>query len=200
MARMLLSMNNLALAEDLEAGKQFEALVDAIVDATPVIIATGSGLDLDDATVQSLINDLGIGMFRPHVIAARYGLSGPQLLEFLKIPEVRRRIKVRKSIWEADDNQPERIRRMYGQLTLESASVANEMLTNPATPAALRIKLLEVTGRFGGADVRGSANNSPDAPTGPMFSVQFVFSGTGKTEQVNIVPNQTQTIEGDPLP
>jgi len=182
-------------AESEEA--QFEKHVYSLVDATPV--ATLREFDPDDLTTQNLINDLGINMVRPHVIAARYGLSAAQLLEFLKIPEVRRRIKVRKAIWESDDNQPERIRRMYGQLTLESAGVAHKMIADPLTPAALRVKMLEVSGRFGGADNRTGGANNADAVTGPMFSVQFVFSGTGKTESINVI-QQTPTIDGEPIP
>lgn len=174
---------------------RFETLVDGLIDTTPAI----QTVDMDDFTVQNLINDLGIGMFKPHVVAKRYGLTGAELLDFLKIPEVRRRIKVRKACWEADDNQPERIRRMYAQMTLEAAPTMEKLLHDPATPPAIKLKGMEVTGRFGGADARGGGGVNADAATGPMFSVQFVFAGAGKTESVSILPGQT-VIEGDPMP
>lgn len=168
---------------DIDEAKGFEQLVDGIVDAAPAVLA----FDPDDATTQSLINDVGIGMVRPHVIAARYGLTAKQFLAFIKIPEVTRRIKLRKAVWESDDNQPERIRRMYGQLTLEAAPSLDKLLHDPTTPAAVKLKGLELSGRFGGADARGGGANNSEAATGPMFSVQFVFAGSGTTQAVTMV-------------
>lgn len=183
---------------DAEAPDLVTELVSA-VDEFPTVV----NVDLDSATVQALINDLAIGMNKNPVIAARYGLSMRQLYEFVSIPEARRRIKAKKAIWESDANLPERIKLLYGAITLEAGAVADRMLHDPTTPAPVKVKLFEVAGRFGGADVRSTTGGMGiDGPTGPQFNVQFVFSGTGKTEHINLVANPVIPIdnEGNSMP
>ncbi len=167
--------------------------VEDLVNTTPTIL----NFDPDDATAQALISDLSMGMHKYSTIAQRYGLTMTQLYEFVKIPEVRRRIKSKKAIWESDDNLPERNKRYYATITLEAAPVVDRLLHNPATPPGHLIKAIEVSGRLGGVDVKPNANDT--GPVAERFSVVFQFSH-GASEKFTVLNEPAPpTIDGDPV-
>lgn len=163
--------------------------VEALVDGTPTV----EEFDPTDATAQALISDLAMKIHRNEVIAARYGLTLHQLFEFVKNPEVRRRIKTKRAIWESDGNLGERNKAYFGIVTLEAAPVLDRLLHDPTTPPGHIIKALEVSGRLSGADARqGPAEG---VAIGAQFSVQILFSG-GKVERITM-PAEAPTIEGE---
>jgi hypothetical protein len=184
-------MESLAL-EHLPLDDQVEALV----DGTPTVV----GFDPDDATQTALINDLATKLSSNTVVARRFGLTLPQLYEFVRQDEVRRRIKTRRAIWESDGNIGERNRAYYGAVTLEAAPIMDRLLHNPTTPPGHLLKAFEVAGRLGGVDSKPSSQVLEGSQAGSQFSVQIVFSG-GKVEKITM-PNDPPplTIDGDSLP
>lgn len=168
--------------------------LEELVNSTPTVVH----FDPNDQTVQALISDLAMGMRNYEIIAARYGLTLEQLYEFIKIPEVRRRVKTKKAIWESDDNQAERIKRYYGALTLEAAPMMDQLLHNPTTPPQHLLKGIEVAARLGGADNKGAGETG--GVIADRFSVVFQFSGAA-SERFTVMNEPTPpqiTIEGDP--
>lgn len=175
--------------------------VEALVDSTPTV----EEFDPSDATTQALISDLAMKLRRNEVTAARYGLTLPQLYEFVKNPEVRRRIKQKRAIWESDGNLGERNKAYYGIVTLEAAPVLDRLLQDPTTPPGHIIKALEVSGRLGGVDGK-QGQAAEGVAIGAQFSVQILFSGgpNGKpfVETITMpeAPIAPPTIDGDASP
>lgn len=170
------------------------------VDTTPTV----EGFSPDDAVAQALISDLASKMDNNSTIAARYGLTMNQLYSWVSIPEVRRRIKTKRAIWESNDNLTERNRAYFGTVTLEAAPVLDRLIHNTTTPPGHIIKALEVAGRLGGVDFKPNQTVEGGASIGSQFSVVIQFSG-GKVETIDLPGGGSgnappPTIEGEASP
>lgn len=171
-----------------------DQVLNDIIDSAATVVE----FDADDLVAQSLISDLATGMNKNPTIAQRYGLTMAQLYTFVSIPEVRKRIKTKRAIWESDDNLAERNKAYYGNVTLEAAPVLDKLIHNTATPPSHVLKAVEVAGRLGGVDVRprasdeGVGGGSASAP----FSVVIQFAASGRIETINL-PSQPPMIEAD---
>lgn len=172
---------------DAEQDKH-DQILNGMIDSAPTIAAYHP----DDIVAQNLISDLATGLNKNPVVAARYGLSIEQLYGFVANPEVRRRIKAKRAIWESNDNLAERNRAYWGNVTLEAAPVADKMIHDPNTPAAVRAKLMEISGRFSGVEAKPRADEFGGLAA--QFSVTIQFSSAGKVETINL----PKTIDADP--
>lgn len=163
--------------------------LDTLVDATPTVVE----LDLDSALMGALVNDMAMKIHPYGVIARRYGLSDDQLVKFVEIPLVRQRIKARRAVWESDDNLPERNRVFYGNITLEAAPILDRVIHDITTPPAIRMEAYKIAGKFAGLEVQPSKTSPENGQTGSQFNVTFVFSGSGKIENIRTA---APTIDG----
>jgi hypothetical protein len=151
-------------------------------------------LQAEEATLLSFVNDVAMGLAGMDVIAARYGVTLMEAFAIAEVPEVARRIKTRRALWESEDNVVERNRVCYGLITLEAAAVLDRQLHHPGTPASTVIDGLKVAGKFAGLDTQPRQNGADSGPGLAPVTIQINFSG-GKTESIAIA--QPPTIEGE---
>ncbi len=156
--------------------------LEGMLAATPAVVS----YDPEDATIHALINDCASRLNRYDTIAARYGLSMQQLHDFIAQPEVRKRVKSRRAIWESDDSVAERNRRYYGSISLEAAPVLDRMLHDPLVPPGTKLEAFKIAGKFGGLEVNPSKAQIETGQTSAQFNVQIVFSG-GAVERISTV-------------
>lgn len=163
---------------------------------TPVIHPTFPLQD-HEATLMSFINDVAMGMVDMHTIAVRYGITVEEALLVAEGPEVARRIKTKRALWESEDNVLERNRVAYGIIALDAAAVVDRHIHHPGAPANTIIDALKIVGKFAGLETQPKSNGGGDGPGLAPVTIQINFSG-GKTESISIAPPTTPpTIDGE---
>lgn len=156
-----------------------EAQIDALVDEIPTV----GSFAPDDATAMLLVNDLATQLHPYSTIAGRYGLTLGQLVEWIKQPEVRRRIKQRRAAWQSDAALTERNRALYGVISLDAAPVLDQILHDKTAPAASRLEAFKILGKFAGLEGNPREAQGQPGVAGAQFSVSISFSG-GRVETI----------------
>lgn len=138
-----------------------------------------------DLNVELYLTDLAQGIYPASEINARHGLTKEQAREFLRRPEVWRRLQAKKTVWESDDNVGERVKTVYRVALFESAPDLAAGLTDKSIPYKERIEASKYMAKIAGLEPAPSAGS-----TGGNVS-QFA---------VNIIlPDRTETITVQPV-
>lgn len=149
----------------------------------------------DPVLLHKFVEDMAQGIYPASEIAKRYSLDPQDVVRLIREnAELRRRIQVRRAIWQSDDNIETRIRKYAGTTILEALPANGAMMFDRSTPAATRLDTLKAFSRMAGVDSQGAGGNR-EASQGPgnQFTVNFHFSG-GRIERVST------TVENQPAP
>ena len=152
--------------------------------------------ELDELLVQKLVEDVAQKIHEPATVAKRYGFSSAQhMVNWLKThPEVCRRIKARRAVWESDSGLEERLRTYAGHAALEALPSTGHMAIDKQVPAATRLDALKALSRMAGVDgIPAGAKGAPGG-TGGNFVINFSFAGgkasfSGTTVVAETVPD-----------
>lgn len=163
-----------------------EHILDEVLDKTPVL-APAPELE-SDAEIHSFVTDVAKKIHDPEVIAQRYGFPDAlTMVGFIKDhPEIRRRIKVRRAIWESDDNAAERVRELARHALLEALPTTSSMMFDTTVPAGIRIDATKLHARMAGVDGIGTNNGKAEGQSGTSFNLTINLPG-GRTEQITTV-------------
>jgi hypothetical protein len=142
--------------------------------------------DLTAEQIDRLTDDVARKIYGPEVIARRYALTGPQLLQILAIPTIRKIARVKRSVWESDTSALERTKQYWAIGMENSAPGLINMMHDPNVSPSNKIELAKMGAKLAGLD----ANQAPGAAPGAQFAVNIHFSG-GAVERIT-----TPMIEG----
>ena len=168
-----------------------ENLVDDLLKSVPTV----GNFDITAVPLDRLTDDVARKIYEYPDIAARYGLTMPQLYLLVANPEICKLIKIKRAIWTSDKAAPDRVRH-YWQVGLEEASPSLiQLFGRSDIPAALKIDLLKIGTRIAGIDI-GSRNGDVREPGGggdgsAKFAVNIMFA-SGEVERIST----SRTIEG----
>lgn len=173
--------------------------VHAVIDATPVIDGPSTDPRMSAAMLHVFVNDLAQGIKTHKEIATRYGFQDLQhLFVYLqRHPEVRRRIKEHKAIWESDDAVELRIKKLAAISLLDALPQTTNIMNDELHPPAIRLDALKAHARIAGVDTTGAPKERGGelggGAVGGRFSINIVFPNAGKTETFT-------TVRTDPPP
>ena len=131
------------------------------------------------------------------VIAARYGFASWQVMAgyIRDNPEINRRIKARRAIWESDGNVEGRARALAAHSVIEALPHTSQVMFDPTAPNAAKLDALKVHARIAGLDGMPAQGRdgagAPGIAPGGRFSINILFSD--RTEKIT-------TIEHTPEP
>jgi hypothetical protein len=177
------------------APKNLNDEIDRLVDTTPTVVLFSP----DDETALRLINDIAQRIHNYPTIAERYGLTLEAMVAWIRQPEVRRRIKLRRACWESDDNVLERNRTLYGHLVMDAAPAIDALLHDGSVPHTAKLDAFKIVGRFAGLDspIKAPQGGTEGGTTGTHFAVNIHFSG-GETARVTLAqPDQVSALPLD---
>lgn len=138
-----------------------------------------------DLNVELYLTDLAQGIYPASEINARHGLTKEQAREFLRRPEVWRRLQAKKTVWESDDNVGERVKTVYRVALFESAPDLAAGLTDKSIPYKERIEASKYMAKIAGLEPAPSANNAGGA-SGNQFAVNIILPD--RTETITVQP------------
>ena len=165
----------------------------SLIDASPVVAAPSVDPKMTTVTLHTFMTDLAQNIHSHHAeVATRYGFSDVRaMLDYLKShPEVVRKIKERKAIWESDDAAELRIRKLSGHAVLDALRETSQIMMDPGHSASTRLDALKQHARMAGADGPGREGREAGV-VGTLgagrFSINIVFPNAGKTESFTTV-------------
>lgn len=143
----------------------------------------------DDTLLHRFIEDVAQDIVPPGELAQRYSLTQSDMVDLIRVPEVLRRIKTRRAIWQSDDSIEARIRKYAGTVLLESMPGTGAKLTDPAVPNSIALDYLKAYSRMAGVDGMPAAAKDGGGAGGNQFTVNFHFSGD-RVERITTVVDQ----------
>jgi hypothetical protein len=154
-----------------------ETQMDNLVDLTPGVKIPA--LD-DPLTLQAFIEDVAQKIHDYPTIARRYGFSSERaMMEHIRdSPELRRRIKARRAIWESDGNAESRARAYAVQTVIEAIPHTSQVMFDQAAPHSARLDALKAHARIGGIDGLPSGSKDvvgPGMPGQGRFAINIIF-------------------------
>lgn len=174
---------------------EIERRLDQALDATV--------LHMTPALLQSWCTEVARGIQDIGVIASRYGFADAgAMVNFIASNEaIRKRIKSERTAWNAEENLTLRLRTLHGLALAEATPENARPMFDPSTSVAQRVDLMKAFAQVAGVSGmpnagRGGDGENPEA--GPRWSIQINFQGAGKTESINLRPNEAPVIEGEP--
>lgn len=126
------------------------------------------------------MNDVAQNIIEYPDIAERYDFpSEAAMTKFIKDnPEIRRRLKQLRAIWQSDDNVEVRTRVLAGYAVLEAIPHTSQVMYDPTATSAAKLEALKAHARIAGLD--GMPSHAKDviggASVGGKFSINFIFS------------------------
>lgn len=143
----------------------------------------------DDTLLHRFIEDVAQDIVPPAELAHRYSLTQADMVALIKVPEVLRRIKVRRAIWQSDDSIESRIRKYAGTVLLESMPGTGAKMTDPSVPNGIALDYLKAYSRMAGVDGMPASAKDGGGGSGNQFTVNFHFSGD-RVERITTVVDQ----------
>lgn len=178
-----------------------EQALDEVIDNTPVFPSADAIIDLGSAQeVHNFINDVAQRIHEPEVLAQRWGFPDAcAMIEFIKNnSEIRRRIKLRRAIWDSDDNVQNRIREYAGHSLLEALPSTASMMFDSGSPAGVRIDATKLHARMAGVDGLPPLSKDNQGQSGPAFNL--TINMPGRTEKITTVVDTAATQITSPEP
>lgn len=133
-------------------------------------------------------------------IAKRYGfIDAAAMRDFLvNHPQILRKIKELRAVWQSDDNLETRLRKLAGHSVLEAMPDTAAVMFDKAVTPSVRLDALKAHARIAGVDGLPPVgkDGTPMGGSGPKFSVSIVFSRAGKVETMSLEPSPPE-IEGE---
>ena len=157
-----------------------EAALDGIVDRTPVM----SDPDLTEPVLLfRFIEDIAQKVHPPETLAIRYGFASPadMVAYIARNPELTKKIKQFRAIWESDHNLETRLRLHSGHALEFALPETSALMMDKTVGAAVRLDALKAHSRIAGVD--GASASGKDGATGPALTFNLTFSG-GRVEHI----------------
>jgi hypothetical protein len=172
-------------------------LLEGQVDKALARPLTITNLLEDQALVHRFIEDVAQAIFPPQEIAKRYSITPQDMLDLIRgNEEIRRRIQIRRAIWQSDDSIEARIRKYSGTVLLESLPATGAKLTDPSVPNSIALDYLKAYSRMAGVDGMPASAKDGSGVGGNQFTVNFHFSG-GRVERVSTTVVDSQPAIAD---
>ncbi len=135
---------------------------------------------IDDQVLGRLINDVARKLYTSEEVAARYGLTMDGLRRMLRRPDVLRRARRAKAMFESDENLPDQVRNQSLVVVKENMVHVASIFTDPKATAAQKTEAMKLFSRMGGVD--GLGNDKGERSTSAPVSINFKFVHSGQTE------------------
>lgn len=195
------------MVEVIELVQGDSAELEALIDGQAVMLTPSTDPRMNTVTLHTFMNDLAQGIRTHEEIAVRYGFETVgNLLEYLQSkPEIVRRIKERRAIWQSDDATEIRIKKLSAHAVLDALHETGQIMMDTAHPPGTRIDALKAHARLAGVDAQPNPGkfSGPASDGSGRFSINIVFPNAGKTETFTTVVKtepEPKTIEGEGEP
>lgn len=178
---------------------ELEAAVNAVVDATPVIVADDQPdqPSMSPQVLWAFCTDVAQNVMSYREIATRYGfVDVPQMRDFLTAQyTIRRKVKEIRAIYESDDNVVEKTRKLAAHSVLQALPGTAQIMLNPREPAPTRLDALKEHAKIAGVGYAPIVKEG-GAAAGGRFSVNIMFANAGKVETFTTVEHVPETERG----
>lgn len=160
-------------------------------------------LKMTPGLMQSWLGELARGITPVAEIATRYGFADAAIMHQVLVanPPLLRRVKAERAVWNSEENLERRLRIQYQLILHEAAHENARPLFDPTTTPTQRVDMIKAIGSVAGVyGMPGGGGRGMEGMTGQgdRWTIQMVFTGANKTEEITIRPNPTPpTIEGE---
>ena len=173
-----------------------EKPINDLVDFTPGVI------DRDPLALQAWIEDVAQNLLGYPAITRRYGFASEnEMMERIRDnPELRRRIKARRAIWQSDGNAEGRARAYAVQTVIEAIPHTSQVMFDQAAPYSARLDALKAHARIGGIDGLPAGSKDvvgPGMPGQGRFAINIIFKNHPSEKITTIETTDLPTLEGE---